>query len=722
MSHCDTFKTQLASIMDVLAKAVVAEMSKLVSEAGEDSPAILSMEITRFNENEAPKKKSQLIIDNNLWTAQLASVMEILTKEALDKIGKLVEEGSAVLHPEMSQSQNEGEALKRTRRGSDLRTQRGHGEGRVAESSAHKPSRSVGVQVGDEFRGAGHVSEEEPPTISMWSDGEPTAVGEEEAPLQSLIMSDKSTDIEDRPGPLLIKDSKLELGLVKSDSQRGLQMSEETEAVESSAYTRERLPYEGQCCEEERDTQLTPTEEEQDPQATPAELSSDIKNDCTQKTFTVVKDMKTCLKASKGEKPFGCTMNETDGLRFRRLNRPQIITDESQEPQYKGTSTYSGKVFRVTLLTLGSLLLFPLLGVILLLESPIEPEVVSLNEPPLMSDCFEPNFKLRQAERLLEGQLVGPESVAHIGDVLYTGTADGKIVKIEGRNLHVLATLGQPPCGSRDHEPTCGRPLGIRAGPNGTLYVADAYLGLFEVHPVTGKVDNLVSTTQVVGGRRLSFVNDLDVTRDGRKVYFTDSSSRWQRRDYLHLIMEATADGRVLEYDTLTREVSVLMDGLRFANGIELCADEESVLVAETTMARIRRVHVAGLNKGGMDTFVDNLPGFPDNIRRSSSGGYWVAMSAVRPNPGFSMLDFLSQKPWIKKLIFKLFSQEVLMKFVPRYSLVLELRENGACRRSFHDPHGMVAAYVSEAHEHDGYLFLGSFRSPYLCKLDLSQV
>lgn len=65
------------------------------------------------------------------------------------------------------------------------------------------------------------------------------------------------------------------------------------------------------------------------------------------------------------------------------------------------------------------------------------------------------------------------------------------------------------------------------------------------------------------------------------------------------------------------------------------------------------RVHVAGLNKGGMENFMDNLPGFPDNIRPSGSGGYWVAMSAVRPNPGFSMLDFLSQRPWIKKLLFK---------------------------------------------------------------------
>lgn len=51
--------------------------------------------------------------------------------------------------------------------------------------------------------------------------------------------------------------------------------------------------------------------------------------------------------------------------------------------------------------------------------------------------------------------------------------------------------------------------------------------------------------------------------------------------------------------------------------------------------------------------FVENMPGFPDNIRLSSSGGYWVAMSAVRPNPGFSLLDFLSEKPWIKRMISK---------------------------------------------------------------------
>ncbi|XP_008319932.1 adipocyte plasma membrane-associated protein isoform X2 [Cynoglossus semilaevis] len=416
-------------------------------------------------------------------------------------------------------------------------------------------------------------------------------------------------------------------------------------------------------------------------------------------------------------------MNEAAGLRLRRHHRPRIITDdELPDNRYKGSSTYSGKVFRVTFLSLGGFVFLSLLVIVFIFKSPIQPEVFRLKEPPLMTGCWEPNLKLRKATRIFENQIQGPESIANIGDVLFTGTADGKIVKLNGRRLHTVTQLGKHPCGSKDDEPNCGRPLGIRVSPNGTLMVADAYLGLFEVNPTTGETTRLVEGGQVVNGRKLSFINDLSVTQDGKKVYFTDSSSRWQRKDYVNLIMEATADGRVLEYDTETKEVTVIMENLRFPNGIQLLPDEESVLVAETTMARIRRVHVSGLNKGGMETFMDNLPGFPDNIRPSSTGGYWVAMSRVRPNPGFSTLDFLSQRPWIKKLIFKLFSPEVLSKFVTSYSLVAEIHEGSVCTRSFHDPNGVVAAHVSEVHEYDGTLYIGSYRSPYIAKLDLNNV
>ncbi|KAJ8794380.1 hypothetical protein J1605_003147 [Eschrichtius robustus] len=519
-------------------------------------------------------------------------------------------------------------------------------------------------------------------------------------------------------------------------------------------------------------------------------------------------------------------MSEADGLRQRRAVRPQVVTDDARVPEAKGGSSFSGRVFRATFLMLAVFLTVPLLGAMMLLDSPIDPQPLSFKEPPLLLGVLQPNTKLRQAERLFENQLVGPESIAHIGDVMFTGTADGRVVKLENGEVETIARFGSGPCKTRDDEPACGRPLGIRAGPNGTLFVADAYKGLFEVNPWKREVKLLLSSETPIEGRKMSFVNDLTVTRDGRKIYFTDSSSKWQRRDYLLLVMEGTDDGRnegrmarlsegvvlqpgetsqvasegdsceaaatvalpgaepvlsLLEYDTETKEVKVLLDHLRFPNGVQLSPAEDFVLVAELTMARIRRFYVSGLMKGGADLFVENLPGFPDNIRASSSGGYWVGMSTIRSNPGFSMLDFLSERPYLKRMIFKpgaatrpylqdprsallqnvpalgclvfltvrfrlclsgalsvtcrevpgvplslqcpsphpLFSQETVMKFVPRYSLVLELSDSGAFRRSLHDPDGQVAAYVSEVHEHDGHLYLGSFRSPFLCRLRL---
>ncbi|XP_006500261.1 adipocyte plasma membrane-associated protein isoform X1 [Mus musculus] len=376
----------------------------------------------------------------------------------------------------------------------------------------------------------------------------------------------------------------------------------------------------------------------------------------------------------------------------------------------------------MTFLMLAVSLAIPLLGAMMLLESPIDPQSFSFKEPPFMFGVLHPNTKLRQAERLFENQLSGPESIVNIGDVLFTGTADGRVVKLENGEIETIARFGSGPCKTRDDEPTCGRPLGIRAGPNGTLFVVDAYKGLFEVNPQKRSVKLLLSSETPIEGKKMSFVNDLTVTRDGRKIYFTDSSSKWQRRDYLLLVMEATDDGRLLEYDTVTKEVKVLLDQLQFPNGVQLSPEEDFVLVAETTMARIRRVYVSGLMKGGADMFVENMPGFPDNIRPSSSGGYWVAAATIRANPGFSMLDFLSDKPFIKRMIFKMFSQETVMKFVPRYSLVLEVSDSGAFRRSLHDPDGQVVTYVSEAHEHDGYLYLGSFRSPFICRLSLQSI
>lgn len=43
----------------------------------------------------------------------------------------------------------------------------------------------------------------------------------------------------------------------------------------------------------------------------------------------------------------------------------------------------------------------------------------------MMKGCWEPNLKLREAQRLFEDQLVGPESIANIGGRCQMSAATG---------------------------------------------------------------------------------------------------------------------------------------------------------------------------------------------------------------------------------------------------------------------------------------------------------
>ena len=49
----------------------------------------------------------------------------------------------------------------------------------------------------------------------------------------------------------------------------------------------------------------------------------------------------------------------------------------------------------------------------------------------------------------------------------------------------------------------------------------------------------------------------------------------------------------------------------------------------------------------------------------------------------------------------------------------MELNENGQIIRSLHDPTGSIIPDVSEVHDEGGALWLGSFRSNFIGKLEL---
>ena len=59
-----------------------------------------------------------------------------------------------------------------------------------------------------------------------------------------------------------------------------------------------------------------------------------------------------------------------------------------------------------------------------------------------------------------------------------------------------------------------------------------------------------------------------------------------------------------------------------------------------------------GPKKGTHETFAENLPGLPDNIRKAKGGGYWLATGGIRKAP-FSFIDFIGPYPFIRNAIAK---------------------------------------------------------------------
>ncbi|XP_030854750.1 adipocyte plasma membrane-associated protein isoform X1 [Strongylocentrotus purpuratus] len=360
-------------------------------------------------------------------------------------------------------------------------------------------------------------------------------------------------------------------------------------------------------------------------------------------------------------------------------------------------------------------IIVPLIGVVVyLLPAPFEPVGFELQSPPYLGDALPVNDHLQRAEKILENQVLGPESLVFKDGDIYSGTADGKIIKINSNlELTNVLSLGSVYCGN---EIECGRPLGLRFTKDGLLYIIDAHLGLFHVNVSTGERTRLVSGGTIVDGKPIVFFNDLAVRSDGM-VYFTHSSTKWHRFQHVSLAMEGNNDSRLLQFDPTSGEVSVLMDGLTLGNGVQLSQDESFLLVAEGGRMRIHQYFLTSSREGEREIFADNLPGFVDNIRPSSSGGFWVALPTIRRH---CLYDVFAPRPWLRKFLIKFFSPEFIVKSTTKpYGLVMEFAEDGHIVRRLDDPTGAVVSYISEVLDTGSSLYLGSYTSPFLAKLSL---
>lgn len=83
------------------------------------------------------------------FQTQLASIMEVLANAAVAEICKLVDDDYAVVSLQMSQCQRENKALKRKLHLLELKMARGNAERRLRESALHSSRAKVQVSAGD---------------------------------------------------------------------------------------------------------------------------------------------------------------------------------------------------------------------------------------------------------------------------------------------------------------------------------------------------------------------------------------------------------------------------------------------------------------------------------------------------------------------------------------------------------------------------------------------
>ncbi|EHA8588532.1 protein STRICTOSIDINE SYNTHASE-LIKE 3 [Cocos nucifera] len=334
----------------------------------------------------------------------------------------------------------------------------------------------------------------------------------------------------------------------------------------------------------------------------------------------------------------------------------------------------------------------------------------------------DPEDRLQRAEVRFLGQIQGPESVAFdpLGRGPYTGVADGRVLFWNGHSWSDFAytsPIRSELCGPKPsplsylkNEHTCGRPLGLRFDKKtGDLYIADAYFGLLKVGPEGGLATPLSTEAE---GVPLNFTNDLDIDEEGN-IYFTDSSTNYQRRNFMQLVFSGEPSGRLLKYNPVTKETIVLLRNLQFPNGVSLSKDGSFFVFCEGSRGRLSKYWLKGEKAGTSEIFAI-LPGFPDNVRTNEKGEFWVAIHCRRT----VYAHLMSQYTRLRKFLLKLpipAKYQYLMQIGGRlHALIIKYSPDGELLEILEDRKGKVVRAVSEVEEKDGKLWIGSVLMPFI--------
>ncbi len=341
-------------------------------------------------------------------------------------------------------------------------------------------------------------------------------------------------------------------------------------------------------------------------------------------------------------------------------------------------------------------LLVVIVGYLLFWPVPITPQAWT---PPALPDNYPYNQKLKGIQKIAEGIGIGPEAVAvDMQGAVYSGLLDGRVFKVDATgDVTQIANTG-------------GRPLGLALAPDGALWVADAKRGLLKIE--NGEVKVMSTEAE---GLKFGFTDDVDIAPDGA-VYFSDASSKFGFGHHMEEAFEHGANGRVLKFDPATLKTTVLASNLVFPNGVAVGYGGDYLLVNETLKYRVMRIWLKGANAGKIEPFIENLPGFPDNVTYNGFDMVWVALYSPRTKD----LDRTLPYPGLRKVIYRLPS--IFHPKPPMHSFVLGVGLDGKVVHNLQYEGEGVYAPITSVRQHGDSLYFGSLSYPALGKIKLSDV
>ncbi len=305
--------------------------------------------------------------------------------------------------------------------------------------------------------------------------------------------------------------------------------------------------------------------------------------------------------------------------------------------------------------------------------------------------------RLAAAEPIGLGELEGPEDVIlDEDDHLYCGTRHGEIIRF----------LAPDYLRSEVFAHTGGFPLGLAFDRDGALKVCVGAMGLYSISKA-GVVTRLSAETNrswrsIIDDARLRDPNDCDIAPDGR-IFFTDSTTRYDAHDWALDSIESRPTGRLLVYDPSTGRTRTVLDAYRYPNGVCMAHDGLSLLFAESWACRVHRYWFAGPRAGSVDCVLSDMPGYPDNINRASDGNYWMAWLGMR-TPTF---DLALRKPGMRKRMTRRLPQDEWLFPNINTGGVVKFDDTGRILDTLGDLSGTSHPMVTSMREHKGFLYVG---------------